>query len=68
MQAEPTDAERIAALEARVSELEAIVAKWAHAVGYMDARLSKHLPPAPRTPPAPLPLPAAPKFWDFPAG
>lgn len=63
-----TDAERIAALEARVSELEAVVAKWAHAVGYMDSRLSKHLPPAPRTPPAPLPPPAPGKLWDFPAG
>ncbi len=61
-----TDAERIEALEARVAELEAIVAKWAHVVGYVDPRLSKHLPPAPRTPPAPLPLPAPGKAYPEP--
>lgn len=63
-----TDAERIAAPESRVAELEAAVAKWAHVAGYVDARLSKHLPPVPRTPPTPLPPPAPPKLWEFPGG
>ncbi len=63
-----TDAERIEALESRVAELEAVVAKWAHVAGYVDPRLSKHLPSAPRTPPAPLPPPAPGKLWEFPAG
>jgi hypothetical protein len=62
------DTARIEALEKRVAELETCLTKWAHVAGYVDPRLSKHLPRAPRTPPAPLPPPAPGKLWEFPAG